>query len=145
MYEFSRQIYRQLAGELEPPVGVSRSQAARRLLAAAEYAFGRLAEDPWLADRLRRTLFSEVRPLFAMARHPHVLEVIATTMEAGRRRAELLPPGPIDVDGNPLRCSALVRSGAPCERPPGDDGLCPSHRHYVDAFREAPSAQPAAS
>jgi len=136
MYEFSRAIYRELAGDL---ITQPRSSASRRaFLEACEATLQRLACDRHRFAKPARSLFREVRGDFPLASQQRVYSVIAeqialATEFVDRAFAEGRTP-----EGSLIECHGVTRSGNGCRRlvVPGLQ-YCPSHRHLDSSILEA--------
>jgi hypothetical protein len=77
MYEFSRAIYRELAGEIiEDPESARQNTNHERVLRACEATVERLATDRNYFARPARTLFCDIRTYFPMTSQLRVLRVI---------------------------------------------------------------------
>jgi hypothetical protein len=144
VYQFSRAIYRELSpyiAEEEPGIGCGANHA--HVLRACEAVVERLAADRHYFARPARTLFNEIRIYFPMGMQRRVLEVV-TRYVGYADQFVLSQPRGFDLQGNPLRCRATTRKGAPCQRVPlPRNGYCPSHQHLAeteDAERRAPLA-----
>lgn len=134
MYEFSRAIYRELASEIvEDPHGASPHTNHGRVLRACEAAIERLATDRRYFARPARTLFCDIRAYFPVHAQVRVLKVIEGYLALADEFLATLPQNGFDAYGNPLRCRASTRKGAPCQRMPlPHNGYCPSHQHLAD-------------
>jgi hypothetical protein len=135
MYRFSRSIYRELAPHIEERDGVESATAARQdLLRACEATIRRLAGDRRYFARPAKTLFTEVRELFALSDQVYVYMVIERYTDLAIDFLESLPDD-VSLDGSPRNCLASTRKGTPCQREPlsGRD-YCPSHKHLEEAF-----------
>ncbi len=134
MYEFSRAIYRELAGEILPdPVCERPLVNHERVLQACEAAVERLATDRHYFARPARSLFREIRTYFGMSSQMRVLRVVEHYVGLAEDYFARLPTNGFDVNGNPLQCRATTRQGTPCQRAPlPHNGYCPSHQHLAD-------------
>ncbi len=132
MYQFSRGIYRELAGELTP---CRSTEAHIQLLAACERSMERLAADRYYFARPTRTIFNDIRMLFPVARQQHVLDVVTRYVAHAEAYLAELPAGGAS-------CRAMTRKGTSCQRTPlARNGYCPSHQHLADTEQcEAPLA-----
>jgi hypothetical protein len=131
MYQFSRAIYRELAGDIlgEPPGAQAAHHA--RVLAACEAAVERLATDRHYFARPAKTLFNDIRSYFPMSAQRRVLGVVQRYMSCADEFLAQQPKA-VDLDGNPLQCRATTRRGSPCQRMPlPRNGYCPSHQHLA--------------
>jgi hypothetical protein len=134
MYHFSRSIYRELAPRIDARAGIETSAARQQLLDACEATIRRLVTDRRYFARPARTLFGEVRELFALAEQVRVFMVIERYLQRAEEFLESLPDD-VTLDGQPRRCLASTRKGSPCQREPlpGRD-YCPSHKHLEEGF-----------
>jgi hypothetical protein len=134
VYQFSRGIYRELAPLVEcRNGGRGHLEDQLRVLDACESAIRRLASDRQYFAKPARTLFSDVRSFFPVARQHHVYRVIEQYMTLADEFLAALPPAGYDADGNPLQCRALTRKGTACQRTPlARNGYCPSHQHLAE-------------
>ena len=141
MYQFSRSIYRELAGEVsEDRFGHSGSNRAR-LLASSEAAFERLATDRRYFARPARTLFNDVRMLFPMGSQLRVFQVIERHMSLAADYVDRAARAGISLDGAPLCCNATTRKGTACQRVPlPGSQYCPSHKHLEEDLEAATAA-----
>jgi hypothetical protein len=142
MYQFSRAIYRELAGEIqEDPHSLCPNANHERVLRACEAAVERLATDRHYFARPARSLFSDIRAYFPMSAQPRVLRVIELCLECADQYLRRLPQNGYDVNGNPLQCRASTRKGTPCQRMPlAHNGYCPSHQHLAETEEMEPLA-----
>ena len=136
MYQFSRAIYRELAGEiLEDPVPLHDDAASNheRVLRACESAVHRLATDRHYFAKPTKTLFRDIRIYFPMTSQRRVYGVIDRYMTFAREYLETQPLSGYDIDGNRLECRATTRRGTACQRMPlPHNGYCPSHQHLAE-------------
>ncbi len=134
MYEFSRAIYRDLAGDIiEDSYSAGPYANHERVLRACEAAMDRLATDPHYFARPARTLFREIRVYFPMCAQLRVLGLVEHYVALAEEHVSRLPQNGFDVHGNPLQCRASTRKGTPCQRMPlPRNGYCPSHQHLAD-------------
>ena len=129
-HHFSRLLYRQLAPLLRDDRHLGGiGDRRRRLLDACEATMKRLATDPEYFANPEKYLFSEIRPLFALAEQLQVRLIIDLEMGifkiALSRQRDLIRRD----------CAAFTRSGDPCRREPVDGTrYCPSHKHLEEAF-----------
>ena len=126
MLEFSRALYRELAGEVDPAI----AEGQRHLLVASEACMQRLATDRrYFADPARK-LFRDIRWCFPVSRQDKVHRTVSRIVEAAQRHLDEQPHR--SDDGQPLQCPAITRHGDPCQRAPlPETGFCPSHRHLA--------------
>lgn len=135
MYQFSRSIYRELAGEITGD-RVARAAANRgHLLRASEDAMERLAVDRHYFARPARTLFKDVRCLFPMSSQLLVYEVVERHMSLACEYVDRAARAGLRLDGAPLSCHATTRRGTACQRVPlPGSQYCPSHKHLDEDF-----------
>jgi hypothetical protein len=144
MYRFSRSIYRELAPHIDDRDGTASVAAARQdLLEACEATIRRLAGDRRHFARPAKTLFTDVRELFALSEQVRVYMVIERYIDLAIDFLEQLPDD-VCLDGRPRNCLASTRKGTPCQREPlpGRD-YCPSHKHLeevLETFEEVGAA-----
>ena len=141
MYRFSRAIYKELAREIvEDPHSDCPCANHERVLRACESAVERLATDRHYFARPARTLFSDIRAYFPINEQARVLVVIERYLDFADEFLRSQPNNGYDVYGNPLRCRASTRKGAPCQRAPlARNGYCPSHQHLAETEELAPA------
>ena len=139
MYQFSRAIYRELAGDIVESgddAGSSTSNHAR-VLQACESAVERLATDRHYFAHPTRTLFADIRTYFPMCAQQRVYRVVERYLAVAGEYFASLPPQGYDVNGNPLQCRATTRKGTPCQRMPlSVNGYCPSHQHLAETEQD---------
>ena len=147
MYQFSRAIYRELAGEIverDAPSYTDGGSNHERVLRSCEAAVERLATDRHYFARPARSLFNDIRIYFPMCKQHRVWHVVREFMELADEFFARQPLRGFDVNGNPLECRATTRKGTPCQRMPlPHNGYCPSHQHLAET--EEVEAAPAAS
>ena len=126
MLEFSRALYRELAGDVDPAI----AEGQRHLLVSSEACMQRLATDRrYFADPARK-LFRDIRWCFPVSRQDKVHRTVRTVVAAAQRHLDEQPHR--SDDGEPLQCPAITRHGDPCQRAPlPETGFCPSHRHLA--------------
>ena len=134
MYEFSRAMYRELAGDIiSAPVCPDGSSNHEHVLAACEAAVLRLATDRHYFARPARTLFNDIRMHFPIGVQPRVWKVCNSYLDAAQEWLAKQPQHGYDIHGNPLECRATTRRGTPCQRMPlAHNGYCPSHQHLAE-------------
>jgi hypothetical protein len=135
MYQFSRSIYRELRPRIDERGGLVQTAAARQqLLQACEATITRMMTDRRYFARPARTLFNEIRELFALSEQVRVYMVIERAVQLADEWLESLPAD-VTLDGRPRNCLASTRKGTPCQREPlpGRD-YCPSHKHLEESF-----------
>ena len=141
MYRFSRAIYRELASEIiEDPHSPEPYANHGRVLRSCEAAIERLATDRHYFARPARTLFGDIRAYFPVHEQERVLRVIERYLDFADEFLRSQPNNGYDIYGNPLRCRASTRKGAPCQRAPlARNGYCPSHQHLAETEELAPA------
>lgn len=138
MYQFSRAIYRELAPyvlEDKPTtqLGTNRELVLRECEAAVE----RLMTDRRYFARPSRSLFTNIRPYFAIADLPRVYLVVDRNVSFALDFLKREPEYGFDAIGLDRSCQAMTRKGNPCQRQPliGSE-YCPSHQHLEESFEE---------
>ena len=134
MYQFSRSIYRELAGDIlaDHPLqgGASNHE---RVLRACEAAIHRLATDRHYFAMPTKTLFNDIRIYFPMASQRRVYCVVHRYMTFAEEWLASQPLNGYDLEGNRLECRATTRRGTACQRVPlPHNGYCPSHQHLAE-------------
>jgi hypothetical protein len=130
MYQFSRSIYRDLAGDVVPCTGEDVAVTRQRLLRACEASMERLASDRHYFARPVRTLFNDVRHFFAMTDQLKVYRVIETHVQLAVEYVDSQLRAGMTFDGSPVCCHASTRRGTACQRVPlPGSRYCPSHKH----------------
>jgi len=128
----SRSLYRELVPRLPDWGTAGRMRGDRRsLLEACEASMERLVFDPDACVNPARSLFREIRHLFAIDAQAEVWEVIRFHVTVGRSLASRLESS--------LRreCRAVTRQGTPCRREPtAGRRFCPSHYSLEDALAQ---------
>jgi hypothetical protein len=136
MYQFSRAIYRELAGEIverEAPAPTDGCSNHARVLRACEATVERLATDRHYFARPARSLFNDIRIYFPMSKQRRVWHVVRNYLALADEFFARQPLRGFDVNGNPLECRATTRKGTPCQRMPlPHNGYCPSHQHLAE-------------
>ena len=132
MYQFSRAIYREIAGDIEAS-GRNVVDAHQHVLSACESTIERLVTDRHYFARPARTLFNDIRIYFPMRSQARVWCVVQRYLQAADAFVAAQPRGGRDANGEPLRCRATTRRGTPCQRDPlPHNGYCPSHQHLAE-------------
>ena len=135
MYQFSRSLYRELAGDVVQDGRRRGCFERQRFLSACESAFERLATDRHYFARPARTLFIDVRALFPISSQMRVYRVIERHMVVATEYVDRHAQAGLTLDGAPLSCHATTRKGTACQRVPLPGGkYCPSHKHLDDGF-----------
>jgi hypothetical protein len=134
MYQFSRSIYRELAGEiLEEPRPNWGPGNHERVLRACEAAIHRLATDRHYFAKPTKTLFNDIRIYFPMSAQRRVYCVVHRYMTFAEEWLASQPLNGYDLEGNRLECRATTRRGTACQRVPlPHNGYCPSHQHLAE-------------
>lgn len=143
MFHFSRAIYRELARDIQTPIGCAGKEAHETVLRACEKNLERLATDRHYFAKPARTLFSDIRPYFPVTTQAKVWHVVQTYVAAAEEWLLKQPRHGYDANGNPLQCRATTRRGTACQREPlPHNGYCPSHQHLAETeeFGEAIAA-----
>lgn len=132
MYQFSRAIYREIAGDIDVH-GMHCRDAHERVLKACEATVDRLINDRHYFARPAKTLFNDIRPYFPMTAQAKVYIVVQRYLAAAEEWLARQPRHGFDANGNPLECRATTRRGTPCQREPlPHNGYCPSHQHLAE-------------
>ncbi len=132
MFQFSRAIYRELARDIETPVGCA-VRGHEAVLHACERNLERLASDRHYFAKPARTLFNDIRPYLAMSAQARAWHVVERYVGAAEEWLLKQPRHGLDANGNPLQCRATTRRGTACQREPlGHNGYCPSHQHLAE-------------
>ena len=133
MYQFSRSMYRELAGYVARDSMTCTGDAKARLLTSCEAAVERLANDRHYFARPTRSLFNDVRVLFPLSKQLIAYNVIDRHMRLAADWVDLQARTGQSVTGAPLICHATTRRGTPCQREPlPGSRYCPSHKHLDD-------------
>ncbi len=133
MFHFSRAIYRELARDIQTPIGGAGKEAHETVLRACEQNLERLATDRHYFAKPARTLFSDIRPYFPVTAQAKVWHVVQTYVGAAEEWLLEQPRHGYDANGNPLQCRATTRRGTACQREPlPHNGYCPSHQHLAE-------------
>ena len=144
MYQVSRAIYRELAGD----IATGRDGHAD-VLRACECAIERLATDRHYFAQPARTLFRDIRVNFPLQAQARVWTVVRDYVDAAEQLLAALSTRGRAAFGNRLQCRATTRRGTACQRlPVHENGYCPSHQHLVETEeleREAAIAAEAAA
>jgi hypothetical protein len=134
MYQFSRQIYRELAMDVSTQPSGGRAVAQARLLRECESAMERLATDRHYFAHPVRTLFNDVRSLFPISAQLRVYRVIERYMLEAVEYVDTQARDGVTFDGSPVRCHATTRKGSSCQRIPlPGNKYCPSHKHLEES------------
>jgi hypothetical protein len=138
MYQFSRSIYRELAGHVVPDLGEDRAAARQRFLRACETSMERLATDRHYFARPTKTLFNDVRTYFPISEQLRVFRIIQRHVVLATEYVDSQARAGVTFDGSPLCCHASTRKGTPCQRVPlPGSKYCPSHKHLEEEFEVA--------
>ena len=136
MYQFSRAIYLELAPRISRREGDDEAYAVARndLLRACEATIERMASDHRYFAKPTKTLFAEVRDMFALEEQVRVHMLIDQYIGKAIEYIESLPDD-MTPTGEKRRCPASTRQGTPCQRDPRSGReYCPSHRHLEIDF-----------
>jgi hypothetical protein len=136
MYQFSREIYRELAPLIRDSKLTTQGTDARRVvLRECEAAMERLFTDGRHFARPARTLFADIRPYFAISDLGRVFVTIERNVEVAKRFLDQAPE--VSISDVPRCCHATTRKGTPCRRQPlrGSE-YCPSHQHLNETFED---------
>jgi hypothetical protein len=143
MYQFSRAIYRELAPYIaapKPGEAASASPAGpaanshAQVLHACESTIERMVTDRHYFAHPARTLFGDIRMHFPMSAQMRVHQIVVRYIGLAQRFLEAHPQAAYAaISDEPLRCRAMTRKGAACQRTPlAHNGYCPSHQHLAD-------------
>jgi len=136
MYQFSRSIYRELAGEVVNAKRDGGCAARQGLLFACERTMERLAADRHYFARPVHSLFSEVRDFFPIESQLRVLRVIERHVALATEYVDTQARSGVTFDGSPLWCHATTRKGMSCQRVPlPASKYCPSHKHLEESLK----------
>jgi hypothetical protein len=130
MYQLSRSLYRELAPLLPGSVDSLNGEGRRDrhyLLETCESSVRRLVMEPDSCRTPARSLFREIRHLFAVDAQEDVWRVVRVHVDAGQVLADRMR--------QTLRreCQAITRGGTPCRRePPAGRQYCPSHYRLAE-------------
>lgn len=138
MYQFSRSLYRELAGEVVPGRGEPVTATRQRFLRACESAMERLALDRHYFARPVKTLFNDVRHFFPMADQMRVYRLCEKHMALATEFVDSRLKTGVTFDGSPACCHASTRRGTACQRVPlPGSKYCPSHKHLDESVEVA--------
>lgn len=141
MYQFSRSMYRELAGEMVADRQAQIAAHRAQFLRACEVAVERMATDRHYFARPVRSLFNDVRIYFPMSRQLRVYRVIERHMSLAAAYVDRAAAEGVTLDGAPLCCHATTRRGTACQRVPlPGSQYCPSHKHLEEDFAAAAAA-----
>ena len=141
MYQFSRSMYRELAGEVSGADQFEVCQNRQRVLRSCETAMERLATDRYYFARPARSLFNDIRVFFPIKSQLRVLTVVERHMKLAVGYVDEHARAGVTFDGSPLCCHATTRKGTACQRVPlPGSKYCPSHQHLEDDFERAAQA-----
>jgi hypothetical protein len=132
MYQISRALYRSIVDEVPVDDPSGRGDNHRKVLEACEATVYRLATDRFYFKHPARTLFREIRWCFPIGAQTRVFRIIDERLSVVAERFADDPDLVFELTGHRVACRAWIRKGRPCERRPGRDGFCPSHRHLSD-------------
>ena len=135
MFQISRQLYRELAPELDDP----RHRAD--VLRACEATVHRLVTDRHYFAHPARTLFDEIRWHFPLDAQTRVLAVIERRVASTRALLETANSVTYELSGVKPCCRATTRKSRNCGHPPDPrTGYCSFHRHLADDVEYALTA-----
>jgi hypothetical protein len=138
MYQFSRSIYRELAGHVVADRGEDLAAARQRFLRACESSMERLAMDRHYFARPTKTLFNDVRGYFPISEQLRVFRIVQRHVALATEYVDSQARAGVTFDGSPLCCHASTRKGTPCQRVPlPGSKYCPSHKHLEEEFEVA--------
>ncbi len=138
MYQFSRSIYRELAGDVVTERGEDISITRQRFLRACETSMERLALDRHYFAKPVRTLFNDVRCFFPISQQMRVFRLVEKHVQLAMEYVDTQARQGVTFDGSPLCCHASTRKGTACQRIPlPGSKYCPSHKHLEEEFEVA--------
>jgi hypothetical protein len=138
MYQFSRSIYRELAGKVVADRGEDVAYVRQRFLRACESSMERLAMDRHYFARPTKTLFNDVRSYFPISEQMRVFRIVQRHVALATEYVDSQARAGVTFDGSPLCCHASTRKGTPCQRVPlPGSKYCPSHKHLEEEFEVA--------
>jgi len=139
MYQFSRSMYRELAGDVTGSDQLELCQNRQRVLRSCESAMERLATDRYYFARPARSIFNEIRVFFPIRSQLRVLTVVERHVKLAVGYVDEHARAGVTFDGSPLCCHATTRKGTACQRVPlPGSKYCPSHQHLEDDFDRTP-------
>ena len=125
MYHISRQLYRELAGDL-------RAEDRVDVLRACEAVVERIVTDRHYFARPSQTLFSEIRWRFPLSAQQRVFAVIDRRLRATRAYLESSNEATLALTGIAPTCRATTRRAGLCSHTPDPrTGYCRWHSHLV--------------
>jgi hypothetical protein len=133
MYQFSRELYRELLPVLqERQPSRTPFEVRRSLLLTCEATIQRLASDRDYFAWPARTLFREIRNDFSVYHQRRVYRIVDHYMTLADEFLLAHPGWDLDADGTARPCRALTRQNTQCRRTPvAANGYCPSHQHLA--------------
>lgn len=135
MYQFSRSMYRELAGDVAGSDQLVVCQNRQHVLRSCEAAMERLATDRYYFARPARSLFNDIRVYFPIKSQLRVLTVVERHVRLAIDYVDEHARAGVTFDGSPLCCHATTRKGTACQRVPlPGSKYCPSHQHLEDDF-----------
>ena len=127
MFHISRQLYRELAPEIDDP------RHREPVLQACEAAVHRLVTDRHYFAHPARTLFGEIRWRFPLEAQTRVLALIERRVASTRALLESDNAVTYELSGVRPRCRATTRKSRNCGHTPDPrTGYCSFHRHLAD-------------
>ena len=126
MYHISRQIYRELAGDL-------RAEDRVPVLRACEATVERLVTDRHYFARPSQTLFAEIRWRFPVNAQRRLFDVIDRRLRETRAYLEASNEATLALTGTAPTCRATTRRAGLCSHTPDPrTGYCQWHMHLVE-------------
>jgi hypothetical protein len=141
MYQFSRSLYRELAGDVVSSRGEDVALARQQFLRACESSMERLAGDRHHFAKPAKRLFSDVRHLFPITEQLRVFRACERHMTLATKFVDSRLRAGVTFDGSPVCCHASTRRGTACQRVPlPGSRYCPSHKHLRDELEVVAAA-----
>lgn len=131
MYHISRQLYRDLAGDLSPA-------DREHVLRACETTVERLVCDRHYFARPAQKLFADIRWRFPLPAQGRVYAVIERRLRETREYLESSNGAILELTGTQPTCRATTRRRGLCSHTPDPrTGYCRWHRHLIEDERMA--------
>jgi hypothetical protein len=131
-YVLSRSLYRVVVARAER-MALCDSEKAR-ILAACEYAIGRLSDNPASAPVVSRWLCREIRWVYAREDQLSLCQAISISLNLA---ADVVTEAKL---AQPPACAAFTRHGEQCQRRARSGSeYCPTHRHLDPEFEIEPA------
>jgi hypothetical protein len=141
MYQFSRSLYRELAGDVVACRGEDVATTRLRFLKTCESSMERLALDRHYFGKPVKTLFRDVRHFFPMTDQLRVFRMCQKHMTLATEFVDTQLRTGVTFDGSPVCCHASTRRGTACQRVPlPGSKYCPSHKHLGEVVAEVVAA-----